>query len=419
MVFLGFMIFSLALVMVVYLLRHYVFTAIVLCFGRSSDNVLEGDSKPVVSVVIPARNEERVVGRLLRRITEFTYPKEKLRVVVVEDGSTDGTGKIIDEFARQYSFIKVLHRERSEAAGKPAALNEALKHVMGDFVYFFDADYVPERNILEKLNSAFSDPKVGAVQGRIKVLNEGKLVSRVASLERVGSYRVDQLARDILELIPQFGGTVGGVRRSLLRSLGGFDANVLAEDTDLTFRVYLAGFKIRYVLNAESYEEAVVGWRGYWRQRYRWSRGHMQCAFKHLWPLLKSKNLTLREKLDGFLLLNVYFVPVLVGFGWLFAVVSFLLGYGLWAGRTALLVTLIYFASGNIAPLSEVIVGAILDKRGRLCRYLPFMLFAFFLNVLICTKAIIDLLISKICGKPSAKWDKTVHKGWSQTGNNY
>lgn len=126
---------------------------------------------------------------------------------------------------------------------------------------------------------------------------------------------------------------------------------------------------------------------------------------------MKSRNLTLREKLDGFLLLNVYFVPVLVGFGWLLGGLSFLLGYGLWAGYTALLVTLIYLASGNLAPLSEVIVGAILDERGGLCRYLPFMLFAFFLNVLICTKALIDLLITKICGRPSTKWDKTVHKG--------
>jgi len=405
------MLVSLASVMVVYLLRHYVFTAIVLCFGRSSDNIFESDCKPVVSVVIPARNEEKVISRLLRRIAEFTYPKEKLRVVVVDDGSSDDTGKLIDEFAEQYSFIRVLHRQRSEAKGKPAALNEALRHVAGDFVYFFDADYIPEQNILEKLNSAFSDPNVGAVQGRIKVLNEGKLVSMVVSLERVGGYRVDQLARDILGLIPQFGGTVGGVRCSLLQLLGGFDANILAEDTDLTFRVYLAGFKIRYVLSAESYEEAVEGWRHYWRQRYRWSRGHMQCAFKHLLPLMKSKNLTLREKLDGFLLLNVYFVPVLVGFGWLLGALSFLLGYGLWVGYTALVVTLIYLASGNIAPLSEVIVGAILDKRGRLCRYLPFMLFAFFLNVLICTKALIDILIAKICGRTSAKWDKTVHKG--------
>jgi len=186
---------------------------------------------------------------------------------------------------------------------------------------------------------------------------------------------------------------------------------VLAEDTDLTFRIYFAGFKVRYLLDVGSYEEALDGWRGYWRQRSRWSKGHMQCAFKHLGPLMKSKNLTLREKLDGFLLLNIYFVPVLVGLGWLLAGLCFILGYGLWTGRAALIVTLIYLFAGNVAPLSEVIVGAILEKRFRLCRYVPLLLIAFILNVFICTKSLIDLLIEKICEKPPPRWNKTVHKG--------
>ena len=401
----------LALVMVVYLLRHYVFTAIALIYGRASENAFkrDGDWEPNLSVVVPAHNEERVIGRLLERIVEFTYPKEKLQVVVVDDGSTDNTGKIIEDFANKYAFIKPLHRH--SATGKAAVLNEALKQATGEIIYFFDADYVPDHDFVEKSNHAFSDPKVGLVQGNIRVLNEDKGVQKVVSLERIGGFRVNQLARDILGLVPQFGGTAGGVRRSLLQSLGGFDESVLAEDTDLTFRIYFAGFKVRYLLDVGSYEEALDGWRGYWRQRSRWSKGHMQCAFKHLGPLMKSKNLTLREKLDGFLRLNIYFVPVLVGLGWLLAGLSFILGYGLWTGRAALIVTLIYLFAGNVAPLSEVIVGAILEKRFRLCRYVPLLLIAFILNVFICTKSLIDLLIAKICEKPPPRWNKTVHKG--------
>ena len=86
----------------------------------------------------------------------------------------------------------------------------------------------------------------------------------------------------------------------------------MAEDTDLTFRVYLAGYKVRYVNDAESYEEAVESWRAYWKQRYRWTKGHMQCAFKHWFRVLRSNNLGLKEKNDGLLLLNVYFMPVFV-----------------------------------------------------------------------------------------------------------
>ena len=159
----------------------------------------------------------------------------------------------------------------------------------------------------------FVDPKVGAVQGRVVVLNEPQnIVTRLVALERIGGYRVDQEARDILGLITQFGGTVGGFRRSILKSLGGWDESVLAEDTDLTFRVYLAGYKIRYGVDAECYEEAVDNWKSYWRQRYRWAKGHMQCFFKHSWNVLTSKKLTWKEKIDGLMLLSIYFMPILV-----------------------------------------------------------------------------------------------------------
>jgi 1,2-diacylglycerol 3-beta-glucosyltransferase len=154
----------------------------------------------------------------------------------------------------------------------------------------------------------------------------------------------------------------------------------------------------------------VDGWRDYWRQRSRWSRGHMQCTFKHLESLMKNRNLTLREKLDVFLLLNMYFVPVLVGLGWLLACLSLILGYGLWAGMAALIATLIYLFAGNVAPLSEIIVGTVLENRFRLCFYVPVLLVAFILNMFICTKSLFDLLLSKFCGKP-LKWIKTVHKG--------
>jgi len=392
MLFINLMFFTLAFVMIVYLIRHYVFTAIVLIYGRGSRQYLYdgGDNRPFVSVVIPAHNEEEVIGRLLKRICEFTYPKERLQVLVVNDGSTDGTGKTVDEFACKYDFIEPLHRKH--AVGKAAALNEALRHVNGEFVYFFDADYVPDVDYLQDMNRGFFDLRVGIVQSNIRVLNLDKHVSSVVSLERAGGYRVDQLARDILGLIPQFGGTAGGVRRSLLESLGGFDEHSLAEDTDLTFRAYLAGYKIRYLPDVGSYEEAVDSWLAYWRQRTRWAKGHMQCAFKYFLPLIRSKNLSFREKLDGFLLLNIYFVPVLIGFGWLITGLSFILGYSLETERAALILTLVYFVSGNTAPLSEVIVGVILERRLHLCKYIPMLLVAFVLNVFICTKAFIEIL---------------------------
>ncbi|MEM2440690.1 MAG: glycosyltransferase family 2 protein, partial [Candidatus Bathyarchaeia archaeon] len=407
--------FLLTAVMVAYLVRHYLFTIIVLKDyqrKRANPNSGEASYQPTVSVLIPARNEERVIGRLLERMTELTYPKDKLQVIVVDDASKDKTGKIADQYSRAYSFIKVIHRSEEEGGrGKASALNAGLKHASGEIILCFDADYYPQRDIIEKLVKEFADPKVGAVQGRVVVLNEPQnVVTRLVALERIGGYRVDQEARDKLGLITQFGGTVGGFRRQLLEKLGGWDEYMLAEDTDLTFRVYLAGYKVKYVLDAECYEEAVESWHAYWKQRYRWAKGHIQCFFKHLVNLLKSDKLTVAQKIDGLMLLNIYFMPIIVLFSWIIGVPLFLLKFPHWLIPfwSATIVS-VYSAVGNFAPFFEVGVGTYLDGRTRAQWLIPLLVFTFLYNIPICTKAFIDLLLSKITGKNSHRWDKTVH----------
>ena len=149
-------------------------------------------------------------------------------------------------------------------------MNAGFSKSTGEIVLCFNADYYPQRDIVEKLVRGFIDSKVGAVQGRVVVLNEPQnIVTRLVAFERIGGYRVDQEARDNLGLIVQFGGTVGGFRSSLLKELHGWDASVLAEDTDLTFYIYLPGYRILYNLDAECYEEAVDNWKAYRQQRSR------------------------------------------------------------------------------------------------------------------------------------------------------
>jgi cellulose synthase/poly-beta-1,6-N-acetylglucosamine synthase-like glycosyltransferase len=393
----------LALVMIAYLLRHYNFVSTVLLHEIKTTNALKKivPQQPTVSIIIPAHNEERVIEKLLQRITELDYSKEKLDVIAIDDASTDNTQKIIRKFTKQHNHIKLIHRPK--ATIKAAALNEAIKHAKGEIIYFFDADYLPHHDFIEKANAPFQNPKIGCVQTHIKVSNETTTVAKTVALERIGGYGIDQLARDILGLIPQFGGTAGGIRRNLLEALGGFNTEALTEDTDLTIQIYLKGYKISYVYDTGSYEEAVENWRSYWHQRKRWATGHMQCAFKYLWPLIKSRQLSLKEKIDGILLLNIYNVPLLVGLGWLLAAICFVLDAELWTGPIALIITLIYFVAGNIAPLSGILVGAALEKRLNLCKYIPMLLVAFTLNVFICTKAAIEIAIAKIRRKPLTK----------------
>jgi cellulose synthase/poly-beta-1,6-N-acetylglucosamine synthase-like glycosyltransferase len=412
----------LTVLLIAYLIRHYIFTVTVLRNTQKRKNVgtvRNTTFEPTVSILIPAHNEEQVIGRILQRLTELTYPKDKLHVVVVDDASTDITGEIAEEYSKEYGYINVLHRDKKEGGrGKASALNAGLKQADGEIILCFDADYFPQRDIVEKLVKEFSNSRVGAVQGRVTVLNEPQnIVTRLVALERIGGYRIDQEARDSLGLIPQFGGTVGGFRRSLLERLGGWNESILAEDTDLTFRVYLAGYKVRYVNDAECYEEAVESWHDYWKQRYRWAKGHMQCAFKHSLRVLKSKNLRIREKVDGFLLLNVYFIPVVVLCSWIIGVPLFFLESSRWISMlwTAIPISLYSFV-GNFAPFFEVGIGTYLDGRTRANWLIPLLISTFLFNIPICAKALADLLISRVTGKDDNHWEKTNHSG---NGNCY
>lgn len=396
-----------------YLIRHYIFTFTVL---RSSKNPKPKNQsaqafEPTVTILVPAHNEEKVIDKLIQQMTKLTYPKNKLQIMIIDDASTDKTGKIVDQQAVNQPF-KIIHRRRPEGAkGKAAALNAAIKQSTGEIILCFDADYLPQTDIVEKLVGPFSDPQVGAVQGRPVVLNEPEnIITRMVALERISGYRVDQEARDLLGLIPQFGGTVGGFRRSILEQIGGFDESMLAEDTDLTFSIILEGCRVRYVGDAECYEEAVNSWRSYWRQRHRWARGHMQVCFKHSLKVVKSKRLSLKEKVDGLLLLNIYFLPILSLVSMILAVPLILAGNLVASVLWFSVPVSLYSFVGNFAPFFEVGIGAYLDGRKRLHWLAPLLIFAFFYNMLICSKALIDVLVGMAKGKVG-NWEKTEHSG--------
>jgi cellulose synthase/poly-beta-1,6-N-acetylglucosamine synthase-like glycosyltransferase len=161
----------------------------------------------------------------------------------------------------------------------------------------------------------------------------------------------------------------------------------------------------------------VDNWKAYRQQRYRWARGHMQCCFKHSLNVLKSENLSLKEKIDGLLLLNVYFMPLVV-------LLSFIIGVALLFFASSSLLSMLWFSVpisfysfvGNFAPFFEVGIGAYLDGRTRAQLLIPLLIFTFFYNIPICAKAFLDLLASKFKRKDHSVWVKTSHFG---NGNGY
>ena len=322
----GYMFFIIGL-MLLYTLRHFYFTVQRLLGHQKLyyGDIITSRMK-TISVLIPMHNEELVLRNALDALLECDYDRALMEIIPINDHSTDRTGEMLEEYHSKYDFIRPLHRHTGRR-GKPSGLNDAMKIAKGEIIVVFDADYRPARNLLKQISLGFEDPHVGAVMGRVIPYNANKnMLTRLISLERSGGYQVDQQARYNLGAVPQYGGTVGGFRRDYLLETGGFRENILAEDTELTYRLFTNGWKVLYANSAECYEESPETWNIRGRQIRRWSRGHNQVLFHYFFPTLFSPYMTLIQKLDGIFLLFVYAVPMFTMVGWLVSMALFFLG---------------------------------------------------------------------------------------------
>ncbi len=395
-------------VMILYTIRHFIFT-----YNRtlqkpriSYHNIVDSDL-PSISVLIPMHNEERVAEHILNLLVRADYPRHKMEIIPINDHSKDETKNILNRFARKYSFIHPLHRDTG-IRGKPAALNEAMKRAKGELILVFDADYLVPKHLLKAIAVCFKDPEVGAVMGRVVPVNtSANLLTRLLDMERSGGYQVDQQARHNLKLIPQFGGTTGGFRKDLILKLGGFDPNILAEDTDLTFQLFIRGWHVLYSNEIECYEEAPEEWAARGRQIRRWARGHTQVFFKSISALFRSPYLRPLAKCDGLLLLSIFFIPFLLLSSLAVALLLFFMGELYFTASVyVFLLIATGFCFGNFAPFYQIGAAMTLDGSGHRLHLLPFILFSFFFNIwhsfVGCCEAICDQLLRR-----TVTWSKT------------
>lgn len=404
----GYMIACTILVLI-YVVRHFLF-GLNRLFGHQRlyyNDIYTSDMKSV-TVVIPMHNEEQVLSYVLDSLLECDYDRDLLEIIPINDNSTDKTRELLDEYHKKYEFIRPLHRNCAER-GKPVGLNDAMELAQGEIIIVFDADYRPAKNMLKQLALAFEDPEVGAVMGRVIPYNTNKnILTRLLNLERSGGYQVDQQARYNLRTVPQYGGTVGGFRKEILRRTGGFNPMVLAEDTELTYRLYTSGWKVIYANSAECYEEAPETWEVRARQIRRWARGHNQVLFRYLGKTITTKHMNLREKADGILLLFVYAIPFFILLGHIASLLLFFLGdMSLISGWWVLLFLGMYCAFGNFAPFFEIGTALFLDGVKKEGHLLPLLLFNFYFYMWNISLGFCDA-VADVITKRKAKWDKTV-----------
>jgi peptidoglycan/xylan/chitin deacetylase (PgdA/CDA1 family)/glycosyltransferase involved in cell wall biosynthesis len=227
-----------------------------------------------VSVIVPAHNEAANIAATVRSLVDSDYPG--VEVIVVDDGSTDGTGRIVRALR-----LPGVHVIRQDNAGKPAALNTGLRYARAELVVMVDGDTVFEPDAVGRLVQPLRDGRVGAVSGNTKVANRRGLLGRWQHLEYVIGFNLDRRLFDVARCMPTVPGAIGAFRRSALRDVGGVPRETLAEDTDLTMAVVRAGWRVVYAPDAVAWTEAPATLRQLWRQRYRWCYGTLQAMWKH------------------------------------------------------------------------------------------------------------------------------------------
>ncbi len=403
---------GLQVVFVTFFARHLAFAISAL---HTAPRDLEGPIvdtgfRPAVAVIVACRNEQQVIRKLVASLLALDYPPALLQLIVVNDGSTDRTGEILTSLAAEHSHLTALHRNGDEGGGKSGALNAALTMVEADIVIVFDGDHQPRPDVVRRHVRHFEDPTIAAVQGRCQISNpDDSLISRLVAIDYLAGYLVNEYGRQSIYRLPAYGGANCAVRTTSLRQLGGWNVGSVTEDTDLTIRLTLTGQRVRYDVTAVDEEEGVVTLGRFWRQRYRWARGHQQVWRDYRGAVWRSPIFSRIEKIEMTMFLLVFHVPVLSGLG--------LLVLALWSSGAApagqdpvnlfLLWTLLL-----LGPLLELSAGLLLARADR--REAPILLFflpLFLVSVALCSKAWFDGIRGS-----GYTWGKTVRAGDAPAG---
>ncbi len=231
---------------------------------------------PPVSVVIAAYNEERVIVQTVEALLAGDYPD--LEILVVDDGSRDRTSEVVTAAFANEPRVRLF---RKENGGKASALNQGIREARGEILISLDADTLFAPDTISRLVRHFADPNVGAVSGNVQVGNAHNLLTKWQALEYVTSQNFDRRGYDLLDCITVVPGAVGALRRSAVLGAGGYTHDTLAEDTDLTWKLHRAGWRIVNDNSAMAYTEAPETLRNLAKQRFRWAFGTLQCLWKH------------------------------------------------------------------------------------------------------------------------------------------
>ena len=270
--------------------------------------VINENYKPYVSIMIPAHNEEEVISNTVENILQLDYPS--FEIIVIDDRSSDNTANVINELANKYEKVVAYIRDKDVFPGKSAVLNDALKIAKGEAILVFDADATVEPDFLNRLVPFLEPADVGAVQARKIIRNkDDNFLTKCQNNE----YTMDthlQAGRDAVKGAVELRGNGELIKREAIEDIGGWNNYTITDDLDMSTRLHIKGWDVRFCPEACVYEEGIMYIFPLFRQRRRWLEGTIRRYLEYSGEAITSKKMSLRAQLDMTIYIAQFIMPL-------------------------------------------------------------------------------------------------------------
>ncbi|HGT1528984.1 TPA: glycosyltransferase family 2 protein [Clostridioides difficile] len=283
-----FSIWSLLLINIILAMGGYIFY-----FKNFDKEIKEIDEYPMISILVPAHNEAKVIGRTMESLLLLNYPKSKMELIVINDNSSDNSKEILENIKdryNNYNFTIINTDSLTGGKGKSNALNIGYTISKGDFIAVYDADNTPDKNALRYLvQTIVMNDELGAVIGKFRTRNKNKnLLTKFINIETLSFQWMSQAGRWQLFNLCTIPGTNFILRRSIIEEIGGWDSKAIAEDTEISFRIYKLGYKIKLVPQSITWEQEPETVKVWIKQRTRWAKGNIYVLMKYIKNIFKQ-----------------------------------------------------------------------------------------------------------------------------------
>lgn len=286
----------------------------------------ENDYFPFVSILVPVKDERDVIIKTLKCLLKLDYKKVEnpnYEILVIDDHSNDGTKEIIENFISKNSYDNIKVITNNSGRGKPSSLNYGLKYAKGEIIAVFDADTFVPVDFLKKTVPYFSDKTIGGVQSKVRIYNaDHSILAAVQDDEFASFSTIIQKGRDYIRGAAALGGNGQLNRKKALEEIGGWNENSITEDLELTVRLYLKGWSVRYCDSTYVRQEGVTDLKSLFHQRTRWVSGHIETFLENEWDVLSS-SMPFNRKFDLTIYLSGIITPLPIALSYIFGFLGF------------------------------------------------------------------------------------------------